>query len=84
MPTIALFYGIIIQMYFLDSDHNPPHIHAIYNDHKGTYSLIDLTKINGDLPVKAEKLVLEWMSIHIDELREMWNSQSFKKIEPLE
>ena len=31
-----------------------------------------------------EKLVLEWMSIHIDELREMWNSQSFKKIEPLE
>ena len=84
MPTIALFYGIIIQMYFLNFEHNPPHIHAIYNDHKGTYSLIDLTKINGDLPAKAEKLVLEWMSIHIDELREMWNSQSFKKIEPLE
>ncbi len=24
MPTIALFYGIIIQMYFLSSEHNPP------------------------------------------------------------
>ena len=65
MPTIALFYGIIIQMYFLSSEHNPPHIHAIYNDHRATYSLIDMTKINGDLPVKAEKLVLEWMKLHI-------------------
>ena len=26
MPTIAQFYGIIIQMYF--NDHNPPHFHA--------------------------------------------------------
>ena len=43
-----------------------------------------MTKINGNLPNKAEKLVLEWMKLHIDELREMWNSQSFKKIEPLE
>ena len=65
MPTIALFYGIIIQMYFLSSEHNPPYIHAIYNDHMATYSLIDMTKINGDLPIKAEKLVLEWMKLHI-------------------
>ena len=42
MPTIALFYGIIIQMYFLSYEHNPPHIHAIYNDHRATYSLIDM------------------------------------------
>jgi hypothetical protein len=71
-------------MYFLSSEHNPPHIHAIYNDHKSTYSLIDMTKINGDLPIKAEKLVLEWMKLHIDELREIRVSQSFKRIEPLE
>ena len=37
-----------------------------------------------DIIYKAEKLVLEWMKLHIDELREMWDSQSFKKIEPLE
>jgi hypothetical protein len=43
-----------------------------------------MTKINGDFPVKAERLVLEWMKLHIDELREMWDSQSFKRIEPLE
>ena len=43
-----------------------------------------MTKINGVLPIKAEKLVLEWMNLHIAELREMWDSQSFKRIEPLE
>lgn len=31
MPEISRFYGIIIKMYFFDSEHNPPHIHAIYN-----------------------------------------------------
>lgn len=32
MPVLARFYGIIIRMYFLQSEHNPPHIHAIYNE----------------------------------------------------
>lgn len=30
MPTLARFYGIVIKMYFFQSEHNPPHIHAIY------------------------------------------------------
>ena len=84
MPILSRFNGITIKMYLRQKEHNPPHIHAIYNDHRAMYSLIDMTKINGDLPVKAEKLVLEWMKLHIDELREMWDSQSFKRIEPLE
>jgi hypothetical protein len=29
MPTIAIFNGIIIQMFF--EDHDPPHVHAIYS-----------------------------------------------------
>jgi hypothetical protein len=32
MPTIAIFSGIIIQMFF--EDHNPPHVHAIYSGAK--------------------------------------------------
>jgi hypothetical protein len=28
MPTIAYFLGIAIAMYY--RDHNPPHIHVIY------------------------------------------------------
>lgn len=30
MPVLSRFYEIIIRMYFLQSEHNPPHIHAIY------------------------------------------------------
>lgn len=33
MPVLSRFYGIIIRMYFQQSDHNPPHIHAIYGEH---------------------------------------------------
>ena len=32
MPVISKFYGITIRMYFQQSEHNPPHIHAIYGD----------------------------------------------------
>ena len=42
LPTISMFYGIVIRMYY--TDHNPPHIHAYYNDNiasfdfEGTFS----------------------------------------------
>ncbi len=29
MPVISRFSGIIIKMYLRQSEHNPPHIHAI-------------------------------------------------------
>lgn len=31
MPTISMFYGILIRMFFYDTDkHHKPHIHAEY------------------------------------------------------
>ncbi len=30
MPVLSRFYGIVIRMYFQQSEHNPPHIHAIW------------------------------------------------------
>jgi hypothetical protein len=32
MPRISAFYGIIVWMYW--KDHNPPHIHATYQEFK--------------------------------------------------
>jgi hypothetical protein len=33
MPTISMFYGILIRMFFYDMDkHHVPHIHAEYQD----------------------------------------------------
>jgi hypothetical protein len=32
MPTISEFFGIIIRMYY--DEHNPPHFHAYYAEHR--------------------------------------------------
>jgi len=32
MPTISMFYGIIIRMYFAPGEHQPPHFHVYYNE----------------------------------------------------
>ena len=32
MPTISVFFGIVIKMFF--DDHNPPHVHAEYQGDK--------------------------------------------------
>ena len=84
MPVISRFYGIIIKMYFQQSEHNPPHIHAIYSEFIGVISIIDFQILEGDLPNKALALVLEWLSIHKEELLIMWNTQNFKQLTPLE
>lgn len=35
MPVIARFYSILVKMYYIEDEHNPPHIHAKYNEHEG-------------------------------------------------
>jgi Domain of unknown function (DUF4160) len=85
MPTISVFYGIVIQMFW--HDHAPPHFHALYAEHEALIELRDFRDIRGALPERAMKLVLEWASEHRDELMENWNLCSQlktpKAIEPL-
>lgn len=53
MPVLARFYGIIIRMCFLQSEHNPPHIHAIYNEDVAAIDFMTGEVIEGHLPAKA-------------------------------
>ena len=32
MPEVARFYGIVIKMFFKPKEHDPSHIHAIYEN----------------------------------------------------
>jgi hypothetical protein len=86
MPKISEFYGIIIEMYW--SDHNPPHFHAKYAEHRAEIDIRTLGILRGRLPPKAFSLVTEWGSIHQGELHTQWerarNHQPLEKIEPLE
>jgi hypothetical protein len=85
MPELSRFYGIIIKMYF--SDHNPPHFHAEYESYKAEYEIKTLDRIAGILPSRAHALVLEWASLHKDELLTNWEQAqvpaTLNKIEPL-
>ena len=39
MPEIVRFYGIIIKMFFKPKEHEPSHIHAIYNEYVGLFNI---------------------------------------------
>jgi len=84
MPVLSRFYGIIIRMYFLQSEHNPPHIHAIYNEDVAAIDFMTGDVIEGYLPAKALEMVREWVSINRDTLQEIWTTQEFRQIAPLE
>ncbi len=84
MPVISRFYGIVIRMYFLQSEHNPPHIHAIYNDDVAAIDFMTGKVLEGHLPSKAMNMVQEWIAIHRDELKTIWETQEFKNLAPLE
>lgn len=89
MPKLSEFFGIIISMYFYDTGkHKAPHFHAMYAGEAATYSIDTLTKLAGGLSPRAERLVLEWATLHQAELREQWNrsqrGETLSKIPPLE
>jgi len=87
MPTISVFYGIIIRMYCSPGEHNPPHFHAYYQDLKAVVDINTCELKEGKLPSKQMKLVLAWAEIHKEDLLAGWELASQGelpfKIEPL-
>ena len=47
MPTISMFFGIIIRMYYAPKEHNPAHVHAYYQDSKATLRIHDCEILEG-------------------------------------
>ena len=84
MPEISRFYGIVIKMLFNPKEHEPSHIHALYGEYIGVFDLGTHEMTDGDLPLKAQSLVKEWLSINDKELQKMWDSQKIVKLPPLE
>jgi hypothetical protein len=65
-----MFYGIIVRMFF--NEHAPPHFHVVYGEFKTEIEIGTLKVMRGDLPRRALALVLEWASLHRDELLADW------------
>jgi len=85
MPTISAFYGILIRMFF--NDHAPPHFHALYGEFQATIDIESLDVLEGELPKRALRLVIEWAELNRRELLEDWElcrqMQQPYKIDPL-
>lgn len=84
MPVLSRFYGIVIRMYFQQSEHNPPHIHAIYGEDMAAFDIKTGKILEGELPKKATSMVREWIDLNKKELLNIWETQDFKVLPPLE
>jgi hypothetical protein len=52
MPTISVFFGIVIKMFF--DEHPPPHFHA---EHQGEKAVVDfrVNILHGDIRLKNRR-----------------------------
>lgn len=76
MPVIARFYNIIVKLY----EHNPPHIHAKYNEFEGIFNIATGEMTRGDLPKNATRLVKEFINQYRKRLLSMWKNQDFEEL----
>ncbi len=85
MPRLAEFFGIVVTMFY--RDHPPPHFHAVYGEFEAEVEIDPIQIIEGELPRRAQSLVIEWAALHQDELRQSWElaraKQPLPRIPPL-
>lgn len=88
MPTISMFYGVIVRMFFMDTQqHHLPHVHVEYQGAESIVSIPDGEIIEGILPRKKLRMLQPWIVIHEEELMANWalavKDEPVFKIEPL-
>lgn len=83
MPIVSRFYGIVIKMFFRQSEHNPPHLHAQYGEHVAIFDLRTCEMLEGDFPRRAQSLTTEWMKLYQKELLRMWDTNRIEQLPPL-
>jgi Domain of unknown function (DUF4160) len=70
MPTISIFFGIVVQMYW--RDHPPPHLHAYYQGFEALVSLESGDIIGGHIPIGALRIIKQWVAEKRPELMANW------------
>jgi len=85
MPTISIFYGLIVRMYY--KDHHPPHFHVQYQNDIAVIDIETGDVKEGELKKKQLRFIQAWTEIHKDDLKANWelckNGEEPFRIEPL-
>jgi hypothetical protein len=71
MPIISIFFGIVVWIYF--SDHNPPHLHAEYQDDEALFDIRTGEIIAGELPRTQRAQVGRWIRANQAALADNWD-----------
>lgn len=79
MPTICLFYGITVRMYY--DDNKPPHFYVFYGGGAALFAIDKEQMIAGSLAPRVQKMVQEWRRHNLAILRRNW--QRCQSHEPL-
>ena len=72
VPIIAVFFGIVIRMFY--KEHGPPHFHA---EHQGQNAKFDFSgkMLVGNIQSRtALRLIREWAIVHRAELETNWRT----------
>lgn len=77
MPVISRFFGIVIEMHYLE--HGPPHFHAEYQGFEAVFDMRSGKLTEGAFPKRAQALVREWAVAHRGELEENWRRAEAKR-----
>ena len=88
MPTLSMFFGIVIRMYKEGSGRHPrPHLHAQHGNKAAVFDLETSDILAGEMGPDDVDRVRAWMSIHREELFANWRlleeEGTFFRIEPL-
>ncbi|MBQ3517123.1 MAG: DUF4160 domain-containing protein [Lachnospiraceae bacterium] len=84
MPVISRFKGVILRMYLRQKEHNPPHIHAQYGETVGLFSIENGEMFEGDLDKKMRSFVTNFILYYREQLIQMWETQKFSTLDPIE
>jgi hypothetical protein len=73
MAVIAMFYGIIVSLYYFDvQKHHLPHIHVKYQEQEAVLAIPSGEVLEGELKPNKMKLVQAWIEIHQEDLMADW------------
>jgi Domain of unknown function (DUF4160) len=83
VPQVSRFYGITIVMFFDEDRHQGrAHFHAIYAGAEASFDATNASRLGGEMPRRAERMVIGWAREHREELQENW--ERARRHEPLQ
>ncbi len=71
-------------MFLNSTEPKPPHIHAITQDFEAPFLIATGEIMEGYFPIKAKLLVKEFINEYKNELEEMWETEKYIKLPPLQ